>query len=302
MNVLWVAVLGAGAGAGLYLAGTGLLPARVPLAAVLAQLHSPALAQAPRAARVPWAERVGRLVGQVTPADHLVLGRQRSRVAAGLRLLDRSIEAHVGVKIGYAVVGTLWVGAITAVLEAGGVAVAPVLPVWLALAAGAGLFCLPDAQVLHKAARRRREFRTSLSMFVDVVELALSSGYGLPSAVQLGAQVLAGWAGPAIRTSLAAAERDGRGPWQALEALGRERGLVELVETASALSQAGTAGAPIRESLRARTQALQTVVHTDLKSQAQAATTHAVIPLALLAMATLLLVAWPMLANLALPK
>jgi Flp pilus assembly protein TadB len=152
-----------------------------------------------------------------------------------------------------------------------------------------------------EANRKRRELRCVLSMFLDCVDVGLAGGYGPSTALDVAASAVAGPAGMAIRGALGGANRAGKTPWSALAELGSRWGLDELVDIAGTVSL-GEAGARIRQSLSARSQSLRAGVQADLAAEAKAATIHSVLPLALLAMGTVVLVAWPYLARIALSR
>lgn len=298
MTTLWMLVAGAGAGAGVWMIITGLRPATPTLTAVLAHLNQTPGHTTVR--RVPVEERLGRRATGLVNPRRLVW--RHDQLTVDLAVTDRTLTGHVGTKLAAALIGIVTVGAIGGILEFGGFAVGVVVPAWAALAAGAAGFAAPDVIVARHAARSRARLRATMTVFADIVELGLAGGYGIATAVTLAASVLDGPGGAAIRSALGDAERAGVTPWDALDDLGHQWGLVELSEAAATVSLAGGAGARIRATLTARSQSLRAAGQAELKAQARAATAQSVIPVALLAMATLALVAWPYLARLALPN
>lgn len=302
MSAVMVAVFGVGIGAGLWLVVAGLFPARPGLRSVVAYLESgtgPAAGRnAPAPPRRDLEQLVGDLSSRVVEPRRLLLDAKKT--AANLAVMDRSIEAHVGTKAAAAVMGLLVAGAIGGLLEVAGLLSGFQVPAAAGLLLAAGLFILPDVTLAQEAKARRGELRSVLSMFLDCVELGLAGGYGPATALDVAAAKVSGSAGVAVRAALAGAFRDGKPPWAALEELGQRWGLVELVETAGTVSL-GDGGARIRQSLAARSQSLRNAVQADLRAKAKAATIRSVMPLALLGMATLVLVAYPYLARLVIP-
>jgi Flp pilus assembly protein TadB len=302
MTAVMAAVFGVGIGAGMWLVVTGLFPARPTLRTVVAYLDG---GPGPRSARIaPPAPRreldqlVGDLSLRVVEPQRLLLDTKKT--AANLAVMDRSIESHVGTKVAAAVMGLLVAGSIGGILELTGLLSGFQIPALVGLALAGGLFVLPDVSLAQEAKARRGELRSVLSMFLDCVELGLAGGYGPATALDVAASKVSGSAGVAVRAALAGAFRDGKPPWSALEELGQRWGLEELVETAGTVSL-GDGGARIRQSLTARSKSLRSAVQADLRAKAKAATIRSVMPLALLGMATLVLVAYPYLARLVIP-
>ena len=113
-------------------------------------------------------------------------------------------------------------------------------------------FFLPDLALRSEAAKRRRDFRRSVGVFLDLVAMNLAGGRGLPEALLAAATVSDHWTLVRIRQALANARLYGTTPWAALGDLGKEIELEELQDLSGALSLAADDGAKIRASLSAR--------------------------------------------------
>ncbi len=159
-----------------------------------------------------------------------------------------------------------------------------------AVPAGAGL---PVAALVRRAAERRRHFRVVVGSFVDLVVLGLAGGVGIDGALHAAAQVSPDWAAQRLGRALSAARDGGTTPWGALEALGRELGVRELVELATTVQLAGTEGARIRQSLTARSASLRRHEQADAESAANAMTERLFLPGALLLLGFLLFIGFP---------
>ncbi|MGH9030829.1 MAG: type II secretion system F family protein, partial [Acidimicrobiia bacterium] len=122
------------------------------------------------------------------------------------------------------------------------------------MAAGTAVigFLLPDAMLARRAARRRRDFRYALSLFLELVVIVLAGGGGVNTALYDAAGAGSGWAFVELRRSLHTARLQRRSPWAALTELAERIGSVELRELASSVELAGTSGARVRDSLRAK--------------------------------------------------
>ncbi|MGH8982552.1 MAG: hypothetical protein ACRDY6_01595, partial [Acidimicrobiia bacterium] len=185
-----------------------------------------------------------------------------------LAVCDLTMERHAVVKLGFAVGGALVPLAVAAVWAAVGIAVpAAVVAVAVTVAAVAG-FVVPDVVLARRAARRRRDFRYGLSLFLELVVIVLAGGGGVNTALYDAASAGTGWGFGALRRTLHTARLQRRSPWAALTELADQIGSGELRELASSVELAGTSGARVRESLRAK--AISVRDHELAESEAEA--------------------------------
>lgn len=147
--------------------------------------------------------------------------------------------------------------------------------------------------LIRRATDRRRHFRVVIGSFVDLVVLSLAGGVGIDGALHAASQVSTDWAAQRMGRVLLAARDGGAAPWVALEGLGRELWLPELVELATTVQLAGTEGARIRESLTARSASLRRHEQADAESAANAMTERLFLPGALLLLGFLLFIGYP---------
>ncbi|WP_349829240.1 type II secretion system F family protein [Brevibacterium litoralis] len=132
------------------------------------------------------------------------------------------------------------------------------VPLLAALVLGALGVCIPYLSLKQEAAKRRKEFRKVVGIFLDLVAMNLSGGRGLPEALLAAASVSEQWALVRIRQALANARLLGISPWEGLGELGEAIGVEELTDLAGALGLAANDGAKIRTSLAARADTLRT--------------------------------------------
>ena len=271
-------VCGAGLGAGLWLVVRGLYPPRPSLAQALADLRrlpEPAPAADVTEGGIP--ARAGRpLAAGLLRAGGawLVL----SPVRRDLAVLGRGVERHLAEKVTLALVGLLFVPAVTALLAMGGTRLPLVVPVWGSLVLGAAGFVVPDLGIRADAARRRRDFRHALSSFLDLVVVALAGGGGVETALADAAGVGSGWAFDHLRRALDQARLARRAPWETLGRLGVDLGIVELSELAASVALAGTEGAKVRASLTAKAVSLRTHALAEAETADQAASERMSLP------------------------
>lgn len=219
-------------------------PPQGHLARRLAELYEPPPGDGLDAVRArwhAWALRAVRLAG----ADLAALRRD-------LEVCGLSLERHAAVKLGFAVGGTLVPVAIAVLWAAVGIEVPAGAVALVAAAAAAAGFVVPDFILARRAARRRRDFRYALALFLELVVIVLAGGGGVTTALYDAAGSGSGWSFVELRRSLHGARLQRGSPWAALSELAERIGSVELGELASSIELAGTSGARVRDSLRAK--------------------------------------------------
>jgi tight adherence protein C len=156
---------------------------------------------------------------------------------------------------------------------------------------------LPVAALIRRATDRRRHFRVVIGSFVDLVVLSLAGGVGIDGALHAASHVSTDWAAQRMGRTLLTARDSGAAPWQALEALGRDLLIPELVELATTVQLAGTEGARIRDSLTARSASLRRHEQAAAESSANAMTERLFLPGALLLLGFLVFIGYPAFAR-----
>jgi Flp pilus assembly protein TadB len=245
-------LLGAGLGAALCLLIYALVPPRPQLAAVVGRWERQRARRAADTAAATgtagWRDGVGRRMVAELARRGITLGRLR----ADLALADRTLEAHLVRKTGYALLGLLLPSTFSAVLLAGGITPPLVLPAAGGLVLAVVFFWLPDLPVARRAEQRRHELRRALSCYLDLVAMSLAGGRGIPEALPTAARIGTGWAFELLQDTLEHAKYVGATPWAALAELGERTGMGELVDLGGALLLVADDGAKVRSSLTAR--------------------------------------------------
>jgi len=219
--------------------------------------------------------------------------RRVERARSDLEITGTSPEAFVSrtvVLAGCCAIGPLVVWLLATMAGLGPPTVAAALGVVVGVPA---VVVLSVGGLVRSATDRRRHFRVVIGSFVDLVVLCLAGGVGIDGALHTASQVSTDWAAQRMGRVLLAARDGGAAPWVALEALGRELWLPELVELATTVQLAGTEGARIRESLSARSASLRRHEQADAESAANAMTERLFIPGALLLLGFLLFIGYP---------
>jgi len=289
MTALAVMAAGGGIGFGVFLAARAMFPRPVPLQKALADLgrsrRTPIQAQSGSVAGMTG--RAGQLAVRVMEATGLVdLGHLDRR----LRAVGKPIEAHAYEKLVGGLAGLFLPLGFAAVLAVGGVSMSPGWVAALAVGFGVGGFMWPDLGLSERIERRRRDFRHSLSAYLDLVTIILAGGGGLETALQTSADLGDGWAFTEIRAALRRAQVTNRTPWDVFDELGQELGVDELRELAAAAHLAGDQGARIRASLAAKADSMRAAQTAAIEAQAEAATEKMLLPVVTLVVGMILFV------------
>jgi pilus assembly protein TadC len=207
-----------------------------------------------------------------------------------LRAVGKPIEAHAYEKLVGGLAGLLLPLGFAAVLAVGGVSMSPGWVAALAVGFGVGGFAWPDLGLSERIERRRRDFRHSLSAYLDLVTIILAGGGGLETALQTSADLGEGWAFGEIRAALRKAQVTNRTPWDVFDELGQELGIDELRELAAAAHLAGDQGARIRASLAAKADSMRAAQTAAIEAQAEAATEKMLLPVVTLVVGMILFI------------
>jgi pilus assembly protein TadC len=290
MTLLAVMVAGAGVGLGVVLGFRALFPRPIPLSRALADLERPrrSLAElAPASSTSGVADQIGQWVIRVVESTGLAdLGELRRR----LRALGKPIEAHAFEKLLGGMAGLLIPVIFGLAVAAAGVSVSPGVIVALAVGLSLAGFMYPDLGLSERIERRRRDFRHSLSAYLDLVTIILAGGGGLETALQTSADLGDGWAFAEIRAALHRARLTSRTPWDVFDDLGEELGVDELRELAAAAHLAGDQGARIRASLAAKADSMRASQTAAIEAQAEAATEKMLLPVVTLVVGMILFI------------
>lgn len=222
------------------------------------------------------------------------LGRD---LASDLMVTGRTAEGHAtrclvaaGCCVGLAVsaaAGLAW----------GGVRIPWMIAVGAAIAAVPAGIATVGLVTRAEATERREELRRTIATFLDLTTLSLAAGAGVESALRAAAGAGEGWTWEWLRAALRPAHVTGASPWEALERLGQDLDVVELVELSSAVALAVSSGGRLRETLAARAASLRSRELARAQAEAMAATERMTFPVVAMALGFLLLVGFPAVAR-----
>jgi Flp pilus assembly protein TadB len=288
------------AGLGIFLLVRVFIQPRPGVAATLARLDAARRSGVPLTAsaaepdaRVSVIERARFGVGTRLEAESAARGWTFDKVRADLAIMNRSFAIHLGTKVLLAIGALVWVPLVFGVAGLVGSGMGTTTPAAVTFLAVIVGFFIPDMALAKEAEKRRRDFRHVVGSFLDLVAMNLAGGRGLPEALMAASSVGDHWALARIRQALSNARVVGITPWEGVGNLGKELGVDELRDLASALTLAGDEGAKIRHSLMARAESMRRKELADVEGQAGERSQSMLVAQLLICSAFLLFLAYP---------
>lgn len=225
----------------------------------------------------------------------LVSGEELDDLRADVEVAGLDMQQHAKDKLQAAVGGGLLAAVVPFML--GWVSSAFVVLV-LALIGGVGAYFLPDVDVRKKAEERREEFSEALTAYVTLSAVSISGGGGLQTALRDAVGVGTGWPFELLRNALVEAALQNTSPWVAFDELGRRLKLIPLIELAGALGLAGSGGAALTETLKARADAGQARLLSEAKAAAEKKSASLGLPVGAMLLGWVGFLAYPAITNL----
>jgi Flp pilus assembly protein TadB len=219
-----------------------------------------------------------------------------SSLAANLGIVGQSVETFLARTMVFALLGIFLPFLVLGPAAAVG-AFSLVVPLWLTFVGMLIGALVPYSQLVRQADARRRDFRHVVSSFLDLVAMNLAGGRGVPEALQSATSISDGWAMVRIRDTLEAARLQGTTPWSALGQLGDEVDVDELRDLAAALALVAEDGAKVRDSLSARAGSMRRKELADAEGRAAARSQSMLIAQLLLCVGFLLFLTYPAVAR-----
>ncbi|MEH3032844.1 MAG: type II secretion system F family protein [Aeromicrobium erythreum] len=247
------------------------------------------------AAKPDRLDRVRESLGGRLESEMAARGWTLGRTREDLAVMNRSMTTHLGTKALLALAAFVWFpGAIVLLGFGGSVGV----PLVVAVLAGVFGFVLPDLTLHREAELRRRDFRHVVGAFLDLVAMNLAGGRGLPEALLAASSFGDHWAMVRLRQALSNARIMGLTPWESIARLGRDLGVDELRDLASALALAGDEGARIKSSLMSRAESMRRKELVDVEGAAGESSQSMLMAQLLMCIAFLVFLAYPAVSDL----
>jgi tight adherence protein C len=291
--VAWLVLSAAVGMGGLVLCVDGWRQPRPPLDRVIAHLRRPGPTGA-----VSDREAIGALRRVRTS------GRRLASVAPGLfpsavelRLVQRSLDSHVGAIAFTALVGGLGPVVVLGALQSLGVASLGIfVPVGLALVGVVAGPLIVHAAVVERARDVQTDLRFQLSAYLDVVTMLLAGNSGHEGALEQAALAGDGRLFIELRRRMREVGTTGKSLVEALRTAGDELGLVELQQVAATTALSSAEGAPVARTLAAKCSTLRSTLATEQESEARLRTSRLTAPIVGMALIFMALVIYPALS------
>ncbi|MET9300687.1 type II secretion system F family protein [Micromonospora aurantiaca] len=272
-------IAGAMAGLGVFLLVVQLIPAPPALGPALRRLH-PLTAASNTPAGISW------------------LRRRLAVPHADLRLLNRSTDQYfltLGLSALFCLILPALITILVAVLR---LPIPVVIPAGGTIAAALAGAALAHREVVSKAAVARAEFSRAMCTYLDLAAHQVLGGHGPVESLDRAASVCHGWVFARIREALLSAQLQLRPPWDELKVLARDIEVIELGDLADIMRTAGSEGANVHQTLRARADSMRDRICTEALAQAELRTNKLDIPAAALILVLLVLIGYPFMARL----
>jgi len=299
VNLALALLAGAVLGASLWLLLVAVVPARPSLAASLAVLRgspaaSPGAGRHSDQRRRAWQVQVGRAVEHIGQA----LGVEFRSLRKDLAVTGQPLEAYLATKVLDATVGGLVGPVVAGLLALGGVPVPLALPLWLGLGLAVIGWLVPDRRLRAAAAARRASLRYAAGALLNLVAINLAGGAEVEQSLHNALRISHGWAFVLLRNTVRRAQLNREKVWDALGRLGQQFDVDDLTQLAQNISLAGDEGARMREALIAMAASIGQRELAEAETQANEASEHMVLPLAVLAIAFTAFLLYPALVQL----
>jgi hypothetical protein len=274
----------------------GLLPTTPDLQSALARLTStPAGRHADARPTSTGEGRWRTWIGGQLPMLASTLGLNRYR--ADLDLIGEAPEALALRKVAFGLLGLAFPPVLAAAMAVIGLSLPLAIPGLASLVLGALLFLAPDLDVRRRAAATRAEMRRAVCVYLELVALERVADAGTAEALHRAADIGDGRAFALIRDALLRAQLTGSPPWQGLARLAEELRVPELGDVADIMRLSGEDGAAVYATLRARAASLRSALLTDTAAEANAASEHMIMPVAVLGVTFMVLLGYPAFAR-----
>ncbi|MBQ1041471.1 type II secretion system F family protein [Micromonospora sp. C72] len=233
-----------------------------------------------------------------TPAGISWLRRRLAVPHADLRLLNRSTDQYfltLGLSALFCLILPAVITIVVAVLR---LPIPVFIPAGGTIAAALAGAALAHREVVSKAAVARAEFSRAMCTYLDLAAHQVLGGHGPVESLDRAASVCHGWVFVRIREALLSAQLQLRPPWDELKVLARDIEVIELGDLADIMRTAGSEGANVHQTLRARADSMRDRLRTEALAQAELRTNKLDIPAAALILVLLVLIGYPFMARL----
>lgn len=220
-----------------------------------------------------------------------------ARYQRDLDIVGDPASALAARKVGYALLGLVFPPVLTLAMAMIGLVLPPLVPAVCSAALAAVLFFVPDADLHRRAAAERAGMRRAVCAYLELVALERAADAGAAQSLARAAQVCDSRPFVLVRDELERAQLAGVPAWRGLSRLAERVGVPELEDVADIMTLTGEDGAAAYGTLRAKAASMRTAMLTRDAAQANAASEHMIVPVALLGIAFMVLLGYPAFAR-----
>jgi tight adherence protein C len=289
----FVFVAGVAVCAAAWLIATGWRQPKPSLERSIRHLRRPSSPLTPLAAAdTPGRQPITTRVGQA--AMSTIIGDLGTRWARPLRLIGRSVPAHVGMLIASALAGLVVPTLLLTTLHVLGV-------ITIGLAAPAGLsfgaaIVVPitlHADAIARSNNVHTDLRHQLSAFLDMVTMLLAGNTGHEGALDQASRAGDGLLFRELRRRMREVATTGHSLVGALALVGDDFGVVELEQVAAAATLSAAEGAPVARTLAAKCSTLRSTIAAEQEALARVRNDKVTPPLVGMALLFMALIIYP---------
>lgn len=198
--------------------------------------------------------------------------RDLTGLTQDLAVVGSTLEQHVAKTTTLAMIGFVGPLVILGLFNTLGLGLPLVLGPVVGFVLGVAMVLITRQELTATAAKRRGEFKRTLSIYLDLVAMSMQAGRGHAEALPASASIGSGWAFTHLQDAIDGARFSGTTAWRALGQLGERFGIRELTDLDAALTLANEDGAKVRATLLARAETLRSERITDAEANAAQAT------------------------------
>ena len=214
--------------------------------------------------------------------------------ARPLRLVDRSVEMHVGYLAVAAVGGLVVPATVIGVLQALGVLSLGVwIPAALSLACAVLAPMLLHSTTMAASAEVVIDLRHQLGAYLDMVTMLLAGNSGYEGALDQAARAGDGMLFRELRRRMREVGATGQSLVRALERVADDYGIVELEQVAATATLSAAEGAPVARSLAAKCSTLRSTLAAEQEADARVRNDKVTPPLVAMALLFMALIIYP---------
>ena len=222
------------------------------------------------------------------------LARHGARWQPSLRLIDRSLETHIGLLAAASLVGLVAPNAVAGVLSSSGVvSLSATVPAIVSIACAVIAPMAAHADAMSRAEDVRIDVRYQLSAYLDMVVMLLAGNTGHEGALQQAAQAGDGLLFQQLRRRMREVGATGQSLVAALTLVADDYGLVELEQVAATTSLSAAQGAPVARTLSAKCSTLRGTIAAEQEATARVRTDKVTPPLVGMALLFMALIIYP---------